>query len=72
MLLYVYTKKGKTDGVGEIGEKAEPSDKHPLDFLLLHGYVQLEEQVMSGALASPEAKGAIDSPKRVKPMGATK
>jgi len=38
-----------------------------MDYLLLHGYVQIDEQVMSGALGSPESKGSVESPKPVKP-----
>lgn len=71
-MIYVYTAKAKTDGVGEVGAVAEIPGKYPLDYLLLHGYVQTEENVMSGALSSPESKGNIESPKRVKPQGTAK
>jgi len=63
---YVYTAKAKVDGVGEAGSVADLGGKYPLDYLLLHEYVQIDEQVMSGALGSPESKGSVDSPKPVK------
>jgi hypothetical protein len=64
---YVYTKRAKVDGVGEAGGVADIGGKYPLDYLLLHGYVQLDAQVMSGALGSPESNGRVESPTLGKP-----
>jgi hypothetical protein len=69
---YVYTTKAKNDRIGEAGEVVEVSDLHPLEFLLLHGYVELAAEVVMGALESPESKGSMDSPRRVKPRTAVK
>ena len=72
MTTYVYTAKATKDGVGETGAVADLAGKYPLDYLLLHAYVQPEEQVMTGALGAPQSKGSIDSPTKVKPRSTTK